>query len=127
MSEKKLTKRDVLGLIADAVKGNANEAVINEYIEKEIDLMDKRVEKDYERRLAKRAQGTEEQQILLTLVTSDYQTVDDLRAALEAKLGKEVTQQSVVAKLRNLVDTGSVIRENVETAEGTKRKAYRLA
>lgn len=127
MSEKKFTKKEVLGFIADLAKGTENEVAISEYVEKELTTMANRAKKDEERRLQKRAEGDAFQAEVLSIITPDYQTIDDVLAAYRAKFGKSVNQQAVVAKIRNLVDTDQVIKEKVKTPEGGARMAYRLA
>lgn len=125
-TEKKITEVEVFALIREAIAGTANEAVIEEYLTKKEEQIAKRKETDAARRAKKRAEGDDLQNEIATLITADPQTSSDLVAAYEAKYGTELTSQKVIARVKNLIEAGTVAKVDVKTATG-KRVAYILA
>ena len=125
-TEKKITEVEVFSLIREAIAGTANEAVIEEYLTKKEEQAAKRREKDAERRAQKRIEGDELQAEIAALITAEPQTATDLVVAYEAAHGTTLTSQKVIAKVKNLVEGGTVAKVEVKTPTG-KRVAYVLA
>lgn len=124
-TENKITKRDILTHIAEAM---ADDAVVVEFCEKEIASLDAKAVKAKERALAKRAAGDELQAVIASLLTNEPQTAEQLLAQIEDESG-ELTKQRVVAKMRNLIDTNQASKCDIKLeVEGktVSRKAYTL-
>jgi len=125
MATEKITKRDILGMIAEKC---ADDAVIVEYCEKEIASLDAKAVKAKERALAKRAAGDELQAVIASLLTNEPQTAEQLLAQIEDESG-ELTKQKIVAKMRNLVDTNQASKCDIKIevdGKNVSRKAYTL-
>lgn len=124
-TENKITKRDILTHIAEAM---ADDAVVVEFCEKEIASLDAKAVKAKERALAKRAAGDELQAVIASLLTNEPQTAEQLLAQIEDESG-ELTKQRVVAKMRNLIDTNQASKCDVKIdvdGKTVSRKAYTL-
>lgn len=124
-TENKITKRDILTHIAEAM---ADDAVVVEFCEKEIASLDAKAVKAKERALAKRAAGDELQAVIASLLTNEPQTAEQLLAQIEDESG-ELTKQKVVAKMRNLIDTNQASKCDVKIdvdGKTVSRKAYTL-
>lgn len=124
-TENKITKRDILTHIAEAM---ADDAVVVEFCEKEIASLDAKAVKAKERALAKRAAGDELQAVIASLLTNEPQTAEQLLAQIEDESG-ELTKQKIVAKMRNLVDTNQASKCDIKVevdGKNVSRKAYTL-
>lgn len=125
MANEKITKREILAMIAEACADNA---VIVEYCEKETASLDAKAVKAKERALAKRAAGDELQACILAVLTNEPQTAEEVLAQIEDESG-ELTKQKVVARMRNLIDSAQAAKTTVTVEVGgknVKRVAYTL-
>lgn len=124
-TEKKITENEVFALIREAIAGTPNEAVIEEYLVKKEEQAAKRREADKARAAKKRAEGDNKQNTIKSLITDEFQTVNELVAAYEAQTGEELTPQGLSAKTKNLIESKQIEKAKVKTEAGI-RTAYRL-
>lgn len=125
MATEKITKRDILAMIAEK---NADDALIVEFCEKEIASLDAKAVKAKERAAEKRAAGDELQGVIASLLTAEPQTAEEILAQISDESG-ELTKQKVVARMTNLVKFGQASKTDVKVEVDGKtvsRKAYTL-
>lgn len=81
-------------------------------------------EKTRERNAQKRAEGDALQATVLSILTEEPQTKDDICAAI----GDEtITPAKVVARMNHLIEAGKAVKETCKNSEGKKVVCYRLA
>lgn len=106
-----------------------NEAFI-EFCQDQIADLDKKAAKAKERAAAKKAEGDELTDLVLSALTDEYQTIADITVVV-AETVPDVSASKVTARLTKLFNAGAIEKEqiSVEDSEGKKRKcmAYRLA
>ena len=106
-----------------------NEAFI-EFCQDQIADLDKKAAKAKERAAAKKAEGDELTDLVLSVLTDEYQTIADITVVV-AETVPDVSASKVTARLTKLFNIGAIEKEqiSVEDSEGKKRKcmAYRLA
>lgn len=127
MEEKKLTKRDYYNEILDILKSTDltdETSALVDFVNNQINTLDKRAEKAKERAAEKRAEGDELRETVKGVLTSDFQTVEDILNALD---DEEITKAKVIARLTQLVTLGEAEKTDVKSDDGKTRKAYRLA
>lgn len=103
-----------------------DEALRNEYVEfidKQIETLEKRKNAAAERAEKKRVESDAMTDEILNLIGEELITVDEIVVALH---DEEATRNKVTARLGKLVKAGTVVKEPVKTDSG-KRMAYRLA
>ena len=120
MADKKITKAEVLAIIAEAMADNED---VVAYCENELMLLENKKVKAKERQDAKRAAGDELQAAVLSVLTADPQTRDEILAKFENEDG-ELTVGKIQAKLNNLVKFGQASKTEVKTEDGKKKTAY---
>ena len=120
------TKRTTAMKLTEWKELYADNAEFVEYCENELAKLDKKNIKAKERAAAKRAEGDELQASVLTVITADPQTRDDILVALNDESG-ELTVHKIQAKLNNLVEAGKVAKCKVKTEDGKTKTAYTLA
>ena len=118
MADKKITKAEVLAIIAEAMADNAD---VVAYCENELALLENKKVKARERQDKKRAEGDELQAVVASLLTDAPQTRDEITAQIE---GEDITVGKVQAKLNNLVKFGQASKCDVKTEDGKKRTGY---
>lgn len=118
MADKKITKAEVLAIIAEAMADNAD---VVAYCENELALLENKKIKARERQDKKRAEGDELQAVVASLLTDAPQTRDEIAAQIE---GEDITVGKVQAKLNNLVKFGQASKCDVKTEDGKKRTGY---
>lgn len=127
--EKKLTKRDKFEMLKEIVRGDVNvemtveQAELVEFLDAQIVAIDTKAEKAKARSAEKKANGDELRDVVQSILTEDYQTIDAIVAQIE---GEDVTKAKVTARLTSLVKNGLAEKEDVKDDEGRKLKAYRL-
>jgi chromosome condensin MukBEF complex kleisin-like MukF subunit len=122
MADKKITKAEVLAIIAEAMADNED---VVAYCENELMLLENKKVKAKERQDAKRAAGDELQAAVLSVLTADPQTRDEILAKFENEDG-ELTVGKIQAKLNNLVKFGQASKTEVKTEDGKKKTAYTI-
>lgn len=124
--EKKITKRDyyeiLQGIVAANVADEEKEELL-EFLDKQIALIDAKAEKAKARNAEKKANGDELREVVQSVLTEDFQTIDSIVAQIE---GEEVTKAKVTARLTSLVNNGIAEKTDVKDDEGRKLKAYKL-
>lgn len=132
----KMTRRDyfeAIKVMADAaVNGGCYDAdaaqEIVAFADTELARLAARAEKEKVKRAEKKAENDELLQHVFNVLTEEFQTGEQVVAALAAA-GIETTKAKAVNRLGKLVTEGSVERADVsvETSEGKRKvKAYRL-
>lgn len=127
--EKKLTKRDKFEMLKEIVRGDVNvemtveQAELVEFLDAQIVAIDTKAEKAKARSAEKKANGDELRDVVQSILTEDYQTIDAIVAQIE---GENVTKAKVTARLTSLVKNGLAEKEDVKDEEGRKLKAYKL-
>lgn len=120
MADKKITKAEVLAIIAEAMADNAD---VVAYCENELALLESKKIKARERQDKKRAEGDDLQAAIASLLTDVPQTRDEILAQFENEDG-ELTVGKIQAKLNNLVKFGQASKTEVKTEDGKKRTGY---
>lgn len=127
--EKKLTKRDKFEMLKEIVRGDVNvemtveQAELVEFLDAQIVAIDTKAEKAKARSAEKKANGDELRDVVQSILTEDYQTIDAIVAQIE---GEDITKAKVTARLTSLVKNGLAEKEDVKDEEGRKLKAYKL-
>ena len=122
MADKKITKAEVLAIIAEAMADNAD---VVAYCENELALLENKKIKAKERAVKKRAAGDELQAEVAAVLTDAPATRDDILAAvIEATGDEELTVGKIQAKLNNLVKFGQASKCTVKTEDNKTKTAY---
>lgn len=93
-----------------------------DFIDKQIEALDKRKVAAAARAQKKRAESDDLTDAIFEQITEDLATVDEIVLKLDIE---GVTRSKVTARLGKLVKAGSVIKEFVRV-DGKKKTAYRL-
>ena len=123
--EKKVTKRDYYEMLKEIVL-NANvegSTELVEFIDKQVALIDSKAEKAKERNAEKKAKGDELREVVQSVLTDEFQTIDAIASQIE---GEEITKAKITARLTSLVKNGIAEKTDVKDDEGRKLKAYKL-
>lgn len=128
--EKKITKRDYYEMLKEIVyptnadcEMTVEQGELIEFLDKQISLIDSKAEKAKARNAEKKANGDELRDVVQSVLTNDFQTIDAIVAQIE---GEEVTKAKVTARLTSLVNNGIAEKTDVKDDEGRKLKAYKL-
>ena len=127
--EKKMTKKDFYEMLKEIVRGDASvemtveQGELIDFLDKQIALIDAKAEKAKARNAEKKANGDELRDVVQSILTNDFQTIDAIVAQIE---GEEVTKAKVTARLTSLVNNGIAEKTDVKDDEGRKLKAYKL-
>ena len=126
MEEKKLTKKDMFLQIRDILetKDIEDKEGLIEFVDNQIASLEKKAVKAKEKAAEKRAVGDELKDLVKSLLTNDYQTINDL---LEQIDGADVTRAKVQARVTALVKDGYAEKTDLKTEEGKTVKGYRIA
>lgn len=124
MEDKKLTKKDYYNEILSILTEKDESQELIDFVQNQIDTLDKRAEKAKERAAEKRAEGDELRETVKSVLTNDFQTVENIVSAIN---DEEVSKAKVIARLTQLVTLGEVEKTDVKSDDGKTRKAYRLA
>lgn len=128
----KITKRDMFDALVAMANGEAfkyDMADLATFAKNEIDLLDKKAAKAKERAAAKKAEQDELGEIVKSLLTDEWQTVNDISAQIE---GEDVTPSKITARMTKLINAGFAVKEQVSVpgvdgGKATKKMGYRLA
>ena len=124
--EKKITKRDYYEILQGIVAANVadeEKGELLEFLDKQIALIDSKAEKAKARNAEKKANGDELREVVQSVLTDEFQTIDAIVAQIE---GEEITKAKVTARLTALVNNGIAEKTDVKDDEGRKLKAYKL-
>lgn len=110
-------------MVLAAVEDQAQQDELVEFIDKQIETLEKRKVAAAERAEKKRAESDAMTDAILAQIGDELITVDEIVVALDSE---EVTRNKVTARLGKLVKAGTIVKEAVKV-DGNKRMAYRLA
>ena len=110
-------------MVLAAVKDQAQRDELVEFIDKQIETLEKRKVAAAERAEKKKAESDAMTDAILAQIGNELITVDEIVVALDSE---EVTRNKVTARLGKLVKAGTIVKEAVKV-DGNKRMAYRLA
>lgn len=122
--EKKITKREYFAMVAEIVNGSSaeNKAELMEFINKQVEALDKKADKAKERAAEKRAAGDELRACVQSVLTEGFQTIDEI---VDTIGDENITRNKVVARLTQLVAAGVAVKDKVES--GSKKvMGYKL-
>ena len=125
MAEKKITKKDMYnGLIATLTENFGDE--VQEYVDflqGEIAALDKRAEKEKERRAAKKAEGDDLKDAIAEAIEAEPKTAEALAEELADEY-PEITKAKVTYRASQLVKDGEIYKTQIKTEDGRKVVAY---
>ena len=110
-------------MVLAAVEDQVQQDELVEFIDKQIETLEKRKVAAAERAEKKKAESDAMTDAILAQIGNELITVDEIVIALDSE---EVTRNKVTARLGKLVKAGTIVKEAVKV-EGNKRMAYRLA
>ena len=110
-------------MVLAAVEDQAQQDELVEFIDKQIETLEKRKVAAAERAEKKKAESDAMTDAILAQIGNEPITVDEIVIALDSE---EVTRNKVTARLGKLVKAGTIVKEAVKV-DGNKRMAYRLA
>lgn len=110
-------------MVLAAVEDQAQQDELVEFIDKQIETLEKRKVAAAERAEKKKAESDAMTDAILAQIGDELITVDEIVVALDSE---EVTRNKVTARLGKLVKVGTIVKEAVKV-DGNKRMAYRLA
>ena len=110
-------------MVLAAVEDQAQQDELLEFIDKQIETLEKRKVAAAERAEKKKAESDAMTDAILAQIGNEPITVDEIVIALDSE---EVTRNKVTARLGKLVKAGTIVKEAVKV-DGNKRMAYRLA
>ena len=125
MAEVKVTKVEKLDMIIEIVNASDSEdkVMLVEQLETIKTQEINKAAKAKERAAAKKAEGDELRAEVQAILTDEFQSAQ----AITDAIGKEdVTKAKVIARLKQLVDTGVAVKEEVKI-DDKKCMAYRLS
>jgi len=110
-------------MVLAAVEDQTQRDELVEFIDKQIETLEKRKVAAAGRAEKKKAESDAMTDAILAQIGDELITVDEIVIALDSE---EVTRNKVTARLGKLVKAGTIVKETVKV-EGNKRMAYRLA
>lgn len=119
----KLTKKELFAELKEIVVEAEGAEYLVEFIDKELELLERRSEKAKERAAKKKAEGDELRAAIELALTKEYQSIDQIIAAVD--YDGEVTSGKVAARLAQLIKAGAAEKEAVRQ-DGKKFMTYRL-
>lgn len=125
MAEKKITKKEMYeGIIATLTEGYGEEAAeYIEFLQGEIEALDKRAAKEKERRAAKKAEGDDLQAAVKGRIGAEPITAEAIAEELAEEF-PEVTKAKVTYRATQLVKAGEIYKTQIKTEDGKKVVAY---
>ena len=129
MTEKKFTKVEKFEMIREIIAGDGStemtpqESMLIDFIDSQIEQIQTKAEKSKERAAAKKAEGDELRKTVQSLLTNEYQSIDDIIAQID---DEDVTRSKITARLTQLVKAEIVEKDSRKSEEGKKQMVYRL-
>ena len=129
MAEKKFTKVEKFEMIREILTGDGStemtqqESMLVDFIDSQIEQIQAKAEKSKERAAAKKAEGDELRKKVQSLLTTEYQSIDDIFAQID---DEDVTRSKITARLTQLVKAEIVEKDSRKSEEGKKQMVYRL-
>lgn len=128
--EKKITKKEYYAMLKDIVRGDSNSEMTNsqyeliKFIDKQIEAIETKAEKAKEKAAEKKANGDELREVVQSVLTDEYQTIDSIVSQIE---GEDITKAKITARLTSLVKAGLATKSDLRNEEtGKTQKAYKL-
>lgn len=128
--EKKITKKEYYAMLKDIVRGDSNSEMTNsqyeliKFIDKQIETIETKAEKAKEKAAEKKANGDELREVVQSVLTDEYQTIDSIVSQIE---GEDITKAKITARLTSLVKAGLATKSDLRNEEtGKTQKAYKL-
>ena len=122
-----MTKREKFVAI---MNGELNHEALVEFCEAEIAALDKKAEKTRERAAAKRAETDELREVVLSVLTDEFQTREQIAAQVLDENGNPLSVNKVGSRLTALVNAELAVKEkvSVEGADGKsiQKMGYKL-
>lgn len=110
-------------MVLTAVLDEEKQDELIEFIDKQVEALEKRRAAATARAEKKRAESDAMTDAILAQIGDELMTVDDIVDALD---DEDATRNKVTARLGKLVRNGLVVKEAIKV-DGTKRMAYKLA
>lgn len=110
-------------MVIAAVEDQAQQDELVEFIDKQLETLDKRKASAAARAAKKREASDTMTEDILARIGDEWQTVDEIVAAVG---DENVTRNKVTARLGKLVKAGTIEKEAIKVGDN-KRMAYRLA
>ena len=132
MNKSKVTKKDVLAVVAKLAEGMApvesgdvvvTEADVLDYVNKTIAQIDNKNAKARERAAKAKAEGDALAKAVEEVLGEEPKTVAEILEAVDVE---DATTAKIVARVGKLVRDGVAERVEVKAADGRKLKAYSL-
>lgn len=128
--EKKITKKEYYAMLKDIVRGDSSSEMTNsqyeliKFIDKQIEAIETKAEKAKEKAAEKKANGDELREVVQSVLTDEYQTIDAIVSQIE---GEDITKAKITARLTSLVKAGLATKSDLRNEEtGKTQKAYKL-
>lgn len=128
--EKKITKKEYYTMLKDIVRGDSNSEMTSsqceliKFIDKQIEAIETKAEKAKEKAAEKKANGDELREVVQSVLTDEYQTIDTILSQIE---GEDITKAKITARLTSLVKAGLATKTDLRNEETNKtQKAYKL-
>ena len=99
-----------------------NQDELLEFIDKDVETLERRKDKARERAEKKRAESDAMTDTIFDTLHYDYLTIDDV---LEQIDNAEYTKSKVISRLGRLVRAGKVEKEYIKTEDGKRKMGYR--
>lgn len=109
-------------MVLEVVQDQEQQDELVEFIDKQIETLEKRKVAAAARAEKKREESDELTEAIFAQIGEDLITVDEIVVALDSE---EVTRNKVTARLGKLVKAGRIAKEYIKV-DGNKRMAYRL-
>ena len=109
-------------MVVAAVEDQAQRDELVEFIDKQVETLEKRKAAAAERAAQKKVENDAMTDAILAQIGNELITVDEIVAALD---DETVTRNKVTARLGKLVKAGLIVKDSVKVENG-KRMAYRL-
>lgn len=128
--EKKITKKEYYTMLKGIVEESKDietlipQEELLDFINKQIVSIDTKAEKAKEKAAEKKANGDELREVVQSVLTEEYQTIDAIVNQIE---NEEITKAKVTARLTSLVKAGLATKSDLRNEEtGKTQKAYKL-
>lgn len=122
--EKKITKKQVFGVIIEDLEARAVEkigdvdvAAILDVLKSQIAQIDAKAEKAKERAKEKKSEGDEFRAHIAGLLTDEFQTAEDILAQVDMEQFAEATKAKITARLSQLVNAEVAEKEQVKVGD----------
>ena len=134
MATKTIKKVEYYALIKDILESIENSESMDtilactEFLKKQIAMENSRTEKRVAKANEKKdAENAEMYEVILSVLTSEYQDGDTVASLVSEKLGRETGILNIRPKINQLVNKGMIAKETIKTEDGHQRTVYKLS